>query len=250
MGDRTFHITLSPDEVLYWQLGPITLNATIVNTWIVMLLLVIISRLVTRGLHGGIEISRGQNILEITVVTMRKQIREVSRQEPGRYLAFIGTLFLFIAMSNLMAIVPGFVPPTSSLSTTAALAVCVFLAVPIYGIASSGLGSYLKQYTQPSPLMLPFNVIGELSRTLALAVRLYGNAMSGSVIAAIILGFAPLFVPLLFNLFGLLTGMIQAYIFAILAMVYIASATRAHREEQQATASPPAAPGRHSRHSS
>jgi len=246
MGDRTFNITLSPDEVL-WQIGPVALNATIVNTWIVMLLLVIVSRLVTRGLRGGTEISRGQNVLEIIVVTMRKQIREVSRQEPGQYLAFIGTLFLFIAVSNLMSIVPGFLPPTSSLSTTAALAVCVFLAVPIYGVASSGVGSYLKQYIQPSPLMLPFNVIGELSRTMALAVRLYGNMMSGSVIAAIILGFAPLFVPLLFNLFGLLTGMIQAYIFAILAMVYIASATRAHREEKQVTTGRRPGAGRHAK---
>ncbi|QDU39036.1 ATP synthase subunit a [Maioricimonas rarisocia] len=248
MADRNFNITLSPDEVV-WQVGPVALNATIVNTWVVMLLLVIVSRLVTRTLRGGTALSGGQNVLEIIVVTMRKQIREVSRQEPGPYLAFIGTLFLFIAVSNLLMVVPGFLPPTSSLSTSAALAVCVFLAVPIYGIANRGVGSYFSQYLQPSPLMLPFNIIGELSRTMALAVRLYGNMMSGSVIAAIILGFAPLFVPLLFNLFGLLTGMIQAYIFAILAMVYIASATRAHREEEQASTGPPHAAGRHAKHS-
>ena len=152
----------------------------------------------------------------------------MSQQEPGPFLPFVGTLFLFIAMSNLLAIVPGYRPPTASLSTAAALATCVFVAVPLFGIASQGTGNYLKQYLQPSVFMLPFNIIGELSRTLALAVRLYGNMMSGSVIGMILLGFVPLFVPVVMQLFGLLTGMIQAYIFAVLAMVYIASATQAH----------------------
>ena len=124
--------------------------------------------------------------------------------------------------------IPGFVVPTGSLSTTAALATCVFFAVPLYGVTKTGIRNYLRQYVQPSALMLPFNIIGELSRTLALAVRLYGNMMSGSVIGAILLGFVPLFIPVLMHLMGLLTGMIQAYIFAILAMVYIASATQAH----------------------
>ena len=160
--------------------------------------------------------------------TLRQQIRDVSRQDPGPYLPFVGTLFVFVATSNLLAVVPGFHPPTSSLSTTAALAACVFVAVPVYGITSSGLVAYLKQYLQPSVFMLPFNIIGELSRTLALAVRLYGNIMSGSVIGAILLAFVPLFVPVLMQMLGLLTGMIQAYIFAVLAMVYIASAAKAH----------------------
>jgi F-type H+-transporting ATPase subunit a len=169
-------------------------------------------------------------MLEALVTVIREQIREVSSQAPGRYLPFVGTLFLFIAMANLLSIVPGYRPPTGSLSTTAALATCVFLAVPLYGIASRGLRGYLRRYVRPTVLMLPFNVIGELSRTLALAVRLYGNMMSGTVIAAILIGFVPLFVPLLMQLLGLLTGMIQAYIFAVLAMVYIASATQAMRE--------------------
>jgi F-type H+-transporting ATPase subunit a len=129
--------------------------------------------------------------------------------------------------------VPGYSPPTGSLSTTAALATCVFVAVPLYGIASQGLGGYLRHYIRPTLLMLPFNIIGELSRTLALAVRLYGNMMSGTVIAAILIGFVPLFVPVLMQLLGLLTGMIQAYIFAVLAMVYIASATKVLREAEQ-----------------
>jgi len=115
------------------------------------------------------------------------------------------------------------------------LATCVFVAVPIFGISSRGVLGYLRQYVQPSVFMLPFNLVGELSRTLALAVRLYGNVMSGSVIAMILLAITPLFVPIVMQLFGLLTGLIQAYIFAILAMVYIASASRAQQEEHAAT---------------
>ncbi|MBI1314317.1 F0F1 ATP synthase subunit A [bacterium] len=214
-----------------WPEGPVVINqltGTIVFTWIVMAILVVGSRLVTRRLSVGTSMSRGQNLLEVLVSTLSSQIREVSQQEPGPFLPFVGTLFIFIAMSNLLSLVPGFPTPTASLATTAALATCVFVAVPLFGIASQGVGRYLRQYVQPSIFMLPFNVIGELSRTLALAVRLYGNMMSGSVIGLILLGFVPLFVPIVMQLFGLLTGMIQAYIFAVLAMVYIASATQAH----------------------
>jgi len=225
-------IRISPDAAL-WQWGPIVLNRTILYTWLVMALLVLVSWLVTRRLSTGIKISRGQNLLEIIVMGLRNQIREVSQQEPGRFLPFVGTLFLFIVVANILSIVPGYVAPTSSLLTTAALAVCVLVAVPVYGIAQQGLLAYLKQYVRPSVFMLPFNIIGELSRTLALAVRLYGNIMSGTVIAAILLGFAPLFVPVLMQAFGLLTGVIQAYIFAVLAMVYIASATQAHEKREQ-----------------
>ena len=216
---------ISPDVPL-WQWEWIILNRTILFTWLVMAILVIGSWIITRRLTSGPKISRGQNLLEVLVIGLRNQIREVSQQEPGPYMPFVGTLFLFIVVSNILSIVPGYYAPTSSISTTAALATCVFVAVPIYGIAHQGLLGYLKQYIQPSVFMLPFNIIGEFSRTLALAVRLYGNIMSGSVIGAILLGFVPLFVPILMQAFGLLTGMIQAYIFAVLAMVYIASATQ------------------------
>jgi F-type H+-transporting ATPase subunit a len=171
--------------------------------------------------------------LEVVVSTIQNQIREVGQQDPAPYLAFVGTLFMFIATSNLLALVPGYLPPTGSLSTTAALALCVFVAVPLYGITRQGLLGYLKNYLQPSVFMLPFNIVGELSRTLALAVRLYGNIMSGTVIGAILLSIVPLFFPILMQALGLLTGMIQAYIFAVLAMVYIASATRAHEERTE-----------------
>jgi len=218
-------MNMSPDEPL-WQWEFLILNRTILFTWLVMGLLTCGSWLITRRLSTSTRLSRGQNLLEVLVTGLRNQIQEVSQQDPGPFLPFVGTLFLFIVVSNILSIVPGYHAPTSSISTTAALATCVFVAVPIYGIARQGLADYLKQYIRPTFLMLPFNIIGELSRTLALAVRLYGNIMSGSVIGAILLGFVPLFVPILMQAFGLLTGIIQAYIFSVLAMVYIASATQ------------------------
>lgn len=223
---------ITPDNIIYWQWGIVRINATILFTWFLMAFLAIGSWLITRNLSTGTTLSRWQNLLEAVVSEMRKQIRDVSKQEPGTYLDFIGTVFLFIALSNLLVIVPGYNPPTGSLSTAAALAICVLIAVPLYGIAHSGLRGYLKNYVTPSIFMLPFNIMSELSRTLALAVRLFGNIMSGTMIVGILIAVTPLFFPILMRAFGLLTGLIQAYIFAILAMVYIASATRVHTERE------------------
>jgi F-type H+-transporting ATPase subunit a len=235
LGDE---MELSPDSTIFWQWGPVRLTATIVFTWAVMALLVVGSWLVTRRLSSEGKLSRRQNLLETVVTFMNDQIRATSLQEPGRFLPFIGTLFLFIAVSNSLEIIPRFRPPTGSLSTTAALAICVFIAVPFYGILQKGVVGYLKHYVKPSVFMMPFEVIGEFSRTLALAVRLYGNIMSGTIIVGILLSIAPLFFPIVMQALGLLIGLIQAYIFAVLAMVYIASATsvrrRAEEENQKA----------------
>jgi len=179
--------------------------------------------------------SRWQNATEVVVGFLRNQIREIAGQSPDRYLAFVGTLFIYIAVSNLLAILPGYVPPTASLSTTTALALCVFFAVPVYGISSQGFGAYLRSYVRPNPFMLPFNILSELSRTLALAVRLFGNVMSFTKIVAILLAIAPLLFPALLNALGLLTGLIQAYIFTILAIVYISAGSR----EQRSARPPP-----------
>jgi len=230
-------MTLSPDTIEVFSLGPVTINATLVFSWVIMALLIAVSWWVTRSLTATGDIGRGQNVLEAVVAFLRDQIREVTNQDPEPYLPFVGTLFLFIVTSNVLSVVPGFQPPTGSLTTTAALAVCVFVAVPVFGIAKLGLRAYLMNYLRPSPFLLPFTIIGELSRTLALAVRLFGNVMSGSVIAAILLSVVPLFFPIIMQAFGLLIGVIQAYIFAILAIVYIASGTelqqrRARAEEE------------------
>lgn len=219
---------LTPDELVIAEWGGLRLNATIVFTWLVMAIVVGTARLITLRLSDSDTPSRWQNLLEVLVSGIGDQIRQVSQQEPGRFLPFVGTLFLFIATSNILAVVPGFQPPTASVSTTTALALCVLFAVPIYGIAERGLRGYLRTYLQPTFLMLPFNVIGEISRTVALAVRLYGNVMSGTVLAALLISIVPFFFPVLMQLLGLLTGIIQAYIFAVLAMVYIAAAARSH----------------------
>jgi F-type H+-transporting ATPase subunit a len=181
--------------------------------------------LITRRLSGSDDRSRWQNLLEIVVTALDRQIREVGIARSREYLGFLATLFLFVALAALCSVIPGYAAPTASLSTTAALALCVFVAVPLYGIRKQGVRRYLASYAQPTPFMLPFNVIGELSRTMALAVRLFGNMMSGAMIAAILLLVTPFFFPIVMTALGLLTGMIQAYIFFILATVYIAAAT-------------------------
>ncbi|SEO38580.1 F0F1 ATP synthase subunit A [Nitrosovibrio sp. Nv6] len=215
---------LSPDDIIFWEYGFIKLNATIVYTWGLMFVLAAGSKAVTRKLSVGLERARWQNLLEIIVSAIKKQIEEVGLRQSRMYLGFVGTLFVFVATASLFTVIPGYEPPTGSLSTTTALAICVFIAVPLYGIKEQGLGGYLRSYLEPTPLMLPFNIIGEFSRTLALAVRLFGNMMSGTMILAILLSITPFFFPIVMSALGLLTGMVQAYIFSILATVYIAAA--------------------------
>jgi F-type H+-transporting ATPase subunit a len=217
---------LSPDEVIFWQSGIFKLNVTIAFTWALMLLMTIAAHLITRGLSTELKRSRWQNLLEIIVSAILKQIEEVGLRQPEKYLGFLGTLFLFIAVASLSTIIPYYEPPTGSLSTTMALALCVFVAVPLFGIEDQGIRGYLASYIEPTVIMLPFNIISELSRTLALAVRLFGNMMSGAMILAILLTITPFIFPVVMAVLGLLTGMVQAYIFSILAAVYIAAATQ------------------------
>jgi F-type H+-transporting ATPase subunit a len=220
---------LSPDQVIFWQYGVFKLNATIVFTWALMLVLGGGASLITRKLSTGLKRSRWQDVLEIVVSAIEKQIEEVGLSQPQKYIGFLGTLFVFVGAASLCTVIPGYDPPTASLSTTTALALCVFVAVPFFGIEEQGVGDYLKSYAKPTPVMLPFNVISELSRTLALAVRLFGNMMSGAMIIAILLTITPFIFPIVMTVLGLLTGMVQAYIFSILAAVYIASATRVRK---------------------
>jgi F-type H+-transporting ATPase subunit a len=224
---------LSPDQIIFWQYGSFKLNATIVFTWGLMFVLAVGAKLITRKLSIGLKRARWQNLLEIIVIAIEKQIEEVGLGHPDKYLGFLGTLVLFLAMAALCTIIPGYQPPTGSLSTTAALALCVFVAVPLFGIEERGVGSYLKSYAQPTFIMLPFNIISELSRTLALAIRLFGNMMSGAMIVAILLSITPFIFPIVMTALGLLTGMVQAYIFFILATVYIAAATRVRTPESE-----------------
>ena len=219
-------MNISPDQHILWQHGFVKLNDTMVTTWAMMIVMAGGSHAITRMLAPSDgSVSRWQATLEILVTGIERQIADVGLKCPAAYLPFLGTLFLFVALANFCTVIPGFAPPTGSLSTTAALAICVFVAVPIFGIRRQGVRGYLKSYMSPTPLMLPFNVISELSRTLALAVRLFGNMMSGAMIVAILLTVTPFLFPVVMTALGLLTGLVQAYIFSILAAVYIAAAT-------------------------
>jgi F-type H+-transporting ATPase subunit a len=229
---------LGPDQWIFWQHGLVKLDATIVFTWALMLALTLSSWLVTRRLSTRHQRSRWQNVLEIVVTGIEGQIADVGLRKPRVYLPFVGTLFLFVASAALCTIVPGFEPPTGSLSTTTALAICVFVAVPLYGIRGRGLFGYLRTYLEPTPMMLPFNIISELSRTLALAVRLFGNMMSGAMILGILLTITPFVFPIVMTALGLLTGMVQAYIFSILATVYLAAAVNTDERPADAVSTP------------
>jgi len=230
-------------QLSFWEL--------MVNTWFVMAVLVGASWLITRRLRAEPPVSPWQHALETVVEVIDNQIAEASGEEGHPYLPFVGTLFLFIAGGVVLGLLPsfswgpqGFVffyPPAAQPETAVALAVCVFFAVPFYAIRRRGLRHWLKTYVQPTPFMLPFNLVGDVSRTVALAARLFGNMMSGTVIGALLLAIAPLFFPVIMQLFGLLTGMIQAYIFAVLAVVYIASAVQVERRRGRDGAA--AAPG-------
>jgi F-type H+-transporting ATPase subunit a len=226
---------ISPDQVILWKWGFVTINATLIYTWVVMAILVIGAWLVTRNISQEIRFSRWQNMLEVIISGISSEIREISQGGEKDYLPLIATLFLFIAVSNILAIVPAiYVAPTSSIITTAALAITVFFAVPIYGIAKQGVVNYLKEYFQPTFIFFPFHIMGEFSRTLALAVRLFGNIMSHEKVIAILLAITPLFFPAVMSAMGLILGIIQAYIFSVLTMVYIASATQAHEHQKKA----------------
>ena len=204
---------ISPDDVVFFEYGFVKLNLTIVTTWVLMGIMVIGSLVVSRKIKAGTKVTRWQSVLEMIVTSIKQQIEEVGLQRAQRYLAFLGTLFLFLLISNLLTILPIYEPPTSSLSTTAALAISVFFAVPFFNITEHGILNYLKSYVKPLPIMLPFHIISEFSRTLALAVRLFGNMMSGVMIIGILLTITPLIFPIVMTAFGLLTGSVQAYIY-------------------------------------
>jgi F-type H+-transporting ATPase subunit a len=233
-------VRLSPDDMIFWHHGYLKLNGTIVFTWALMVVMAAGSKLITRKLSTDLKRAPWQNLLEIIVTGIEQQIEDVGLGHPRKYIGFLGTLFLFVALASVCTVIPGYEPPTGSLSTTAALALCVLVAVPFFGIEEQGLGGYLKSYAEPTVIMLPFNIISELSRTLALAVRLFGNMMSGTMILAILLTITPFIFPVAMSALGLLTGMVQAYIFSILAAVYIAAATRGRKSMPESGAAAPA----------
>lgn len=217
---------ITPDAITYVEIGSVRISATLFCTWFVMLLLTMLSWGIGRRCSHRVPLSRSAVVLETLVEFIHSNLAQTGMKNPEKYIPFVGTIFIFIAASGILELVPGFIPPTSSLSTTAALALLVFIAVPVYAITQQGTKKYLAHYVQPTSLLLPFHVMTEITRTLALAVRLFGNMMSGTLILGILLSIAPFFFPILFNILGLILSLIQAYIFSVLSIVYIAAVSQ------------------------
>jgi F-type H+-transporting ATPase subunit a len=209
-------------SIAFFHLGPVPITAGVATTWAIMIVLVVGGILITRRL--SLVPSATHAAFELIVDTVDSQIRDTMQVEPAPYRGFIGTLFAFIFVANWSSLVPGVQPPTAHLETDAALALLVFLAVIWFGIRAGGVRGYLATFASPSPIMIPLNFIESLTRTFSLLVRLFGNVMSGIFVIGIVLSLAGLLVPIPLMALDLLTGAVQAYIFAILAMVFIAGA--------------------------
>jgi len=209
-------------SVPLFHIGPAPITSAVATTWAIMAGLVVIAILMTRRL--ALAPSSLQAAAELVVGALDSLIRDTMRVEPPPYRPFIGTLFVFIFCANWSTLIPGVEPPTAHLETDGALALLVFLAVIVYGVRAGGLSGYLKSFASPTPLMIPLNFIESLTRTFSLLVRLFGNVMSGVYVIGIVLSLAGLIVPIPLMALGLLTGAVQAYIFAVLAMVFIAGA--------------------------
>jgi F-type H+-transporting ATPase subunit a len=208
---------------LVWQIGPVLITRPVVTTWGVMAVMVALSWWVTRRLSVK-QPGRVQTFAELMITTLRDEMKSTMKLEPGPFLPLIGTLFLFILFANLTGLVPGAEAPTAALETDLALALAVFFAVMGWGVRRHGVWGYMKTYAQPNLFVLPLNLLEAVTRVLSMTVRLFGNIMSGMFISAVVLGLAGLLVPIPFMALDLLTGLIQAYIFMVLAMVFIAAA--------------------------
>lgn len=207
---------------ILFSLGPVPISRAVVTTWIIMGVLVLGSAVILR--KPKLRAGPAQTMLEILVETLGRQIREILNRDPGPFLPILGTLFIFLVVANLATVVPGATPPTGHIETPAALAAIVFVSVHVFGLRARGLPRYLRHYVQPNPVMLPLNVLSEMTRTFSLMIRLFGNMMSHEFVIAIVVFLAGLFVPVPFMLLGILIGIIQAYIFTVLATVYIGAA--------------------------
>lgn len=208
------------DSIMLFSCGNFGINVTIFNSWLVIALITFVSWLVTRNISSGKEVSRLQIVLETLVTWMQKEAKEVSGSGNQKYFAMALGLFCFIVVANLLTLIPWFRPPTASLSTTMAFAMVVFMAIPYFAISNAGIKGYLKKFIEPVPLLLPMNIFSEVFSVFAMGLRLFGNMLSGVMFAGILSAFIPFIAPLTMQTLGLLTGSIQAYIFALLALVY------------------------------
>ncbi len=205
-----------------FHIGPVNITRPVLTTWAIMAALALASRFVT--LRLALRPGRGQAVLELVVTGIMGQLEEVVRKQPRPFLPLLGTLFIFLVAANLSGVLPGVQAPTATLETPAALALIVFLAVHFYGVRSRGVLGYLASFAEPKLVMLPLNIVSEVTRTFSMMMRLFGNVMSGEFVIALIIGLAGLFVPVPLMALEILVGLVQAYIFTVLATVFIGAA--------------------------
>lgn len=219
-------MNISTDQIIFWQHGPFVINATLFYTWFVMILLALVAFLTKRSVEQSKVIGRMENFFEILVDIIGEQIKSITNVEFNKVFPFITTLFLFIFMSNLISLIPGFSSPTASLSTTFALMFLVVTFSVGIGIKNKGFKKYMSKYIEPVKFMLPLNIIGDIVSNFSLAFRLYGNIMSGGIVATILakITFLSIGFPVIISLLGSITGLIQAYVFSILSMIFLSSA--------------------------
>jgi len=220
-------------STVLFYVGPVPISQAIVTTWAIMVVLVLGAYLLTRKL--GLKPTKRQAALELIVTTLDTQIVETTGAAPAPYRGFIGTLFLFILVANWASLLPGVEPPTAQLETDAALALLVFLSVIWFGVRGSGIRGYLKSFAAPNPIMIPLNMLESVTRVFSMFVRLFGNVMSGVFVIGIVASLAGLLVPIPLMALDLLTGLVQAYIFAVLAMVFITAAVEGGKSDAPAS---------------
>jgi F-type H+-transporting ATPase subunit a len=218
-------------STVLFHIGPVTITRPVVTTWAIMLVLAVTSWLVTRRLQKRPD--GRQALLEMLVTGTLAQIEDVIRKDPRPFLPLLGTLFIFLVAANLSGVLPGVEGPTGKLETPAALALIVFFAVHYFGIRAKGIRGYLASFAKPKLIMLPLNVLSELTRTFSLMLRLFGNIMSGEFIIALIIALAGLFVPIPLMALEILVGLVQAYIFTVLAAVFIGAAAGNAEEKKE-----------------
>lgn len=204
------------------HIGPVALTETVITTWLLMAALAIACRLATRRM--SIVPGSLQAMIETLAGAIEQQIRSIVNRDPSEFLPLLGTLFIFLVVANLAGVLPGVHAPTASIETPAALAAVIFFSVHVFGIRLHGMTGYLKNYLKPNPLLLPLNILSEFTRSFSLMMRLFGNIMSDELVIAVVVTLAGLLVPIPFMAFEILVGLVQAYIFSVLAAVYIGGA--------------------------
>lgn len=209
-------------STLLFHIGPVAITRPVATTWVIIAVLAVICRFLTRRL--SLLPDGRQVVLEGIVTGIMGQIEDVIRKDARPFLPLIGTLFIFLVVANLSGVLPGVEAPTGKIETPAALAIIVFFSVHYFGIRARGLGGYLASFAEPKLIMLPLNVLSEITRTFSLMVRLFGNVMSGEFVIGLVVALAGLFVPIPLMALEILVGLVQAYIFTVLATVFIGAA--------------------------